>query len=140
MKTSQAKPLPYTRSKDPVVILEHVMQAILDEPKRYNQVAWLEKPSDGIRNESAFPACGTIGCVAGWTCVVSGLRPTNGIAVEVKARKILGGDTGMLFSGGAVEGDPGTRVHAKNGVLHILNWMKEKFDYDPKPALLKRLK
>lgn len=54
-------------------LLERVCEVILEEPKRYDQGNWLfdcKKQWDGQDG----PACGTVGCVAGWIGAMVGGR------------------------------------------------------------------
>ena len=86
-KARAPKSIPYTDSKDPVVILSHVAKAILDEPKRYDQGTWYTKKDDKSDNnpyaevipDTRYPPCGTICCVAGWICEVT-QAPVSSVA------------------------------------------------------------
>jgi hypothetical protein len=101
-------------------LLKYVIELIEQEPARYNQGTWAElirerytpgeakvkvHPRSGI-----LPACGTIGCVAGWVGIVANLpvkrtfgdldmhlQPKPGTAVEklVQPRKIGRNESGL---------------------------------------------
>ena len=138
-KSRAPKPIPYTDSKDPVVILSHVARAILDEPKRYDQTVWRAKkddPTDDVYDyilASRYPACGTICCVAGWVCEVTKTPVRRVASVSAQAAHALGLDYWSargLFDGGEVDGMLGSRQHAKNGVEHIRKFAKDTWGKD----------
>jgi hypothetical protein len=121
MKQEMMK-IPRTRSKNPVTILRTVAKAILEEPKRYNQRVWLA--TDSYDSALAFPACGTVACIAGWTCLVTGANP-DAYDVPQVAAKILGlADSPSLFVA-AIPGTAGTKAHACAGVRHIARFVKD---------------
>ena len=140
----QAPPIPYTRSKHPLVILKAVIKTILDDPKRYNQEMFLLKKESSTLSDAKFPACGTIACVAGWVCLVtsrSGEPPyfamTDGepsfAMTAARLLKLTPGTCSELFDGGALYGLPGgagygettPRRYARLGVRHILRFAKQ---------------
>lgn len=96
--------------------------------------------------DSPAPACGTVGCVAGWVTalkspVLLANRPLrnslhnwdgavrqHGYNVHDFARHTLGLTTwqsGELFSGTAVTGTPGTPEYARQGADHIARFQAE---------------
>lgn len=83
--------LPRSNATNGWDLCEDVCQAILEEPKRVdmNDTLWFVDP----RNANA-PACGTVGCFAGWVNVLAGnLEP--GWMLH-KAKMLLGG--GLIYS------------------------------------------
>jgi hypothetical protein len=76
-----------------IKLLNRVKKYILAEPRRYNQNATLRKLDEYDRAElgSDKPPCNTLGCIAGWTCHLSGDTPRkrNSFNYE-RARKALG--------------------------------------------------
>ena len=64
------KAIPRSKAKTAWGLLKDVRKAILDEPLRVNMktVVAKRKPSEG------GPACGTVGCLAGWTLLLAGKR------------------------------------------------------------------
>jgi hypothetical protein len=65
-----------------VELLLKVKQHILDEPKRLRMDTWLRHDvANGVRVSNSpgygeprtieFPACGTVGCIAGWTAMLA---------------------------------------------------------------------
>ena len=68
-------------------LLEDVIACIEQEPKRLDMREWLV--TDMPRNR-AYPQCGTIGCVAGWTVALStGSDNKSFYSWEQSAREIL---------------------------------------------------
>lgn len=132
-------PTPIIRTKTITVakLLGKIKQIILAEPKRVNMEAFISALngealwSQGARRKQ--PACGTIGCIAGWGAIL--LRPKNVTAnrLDLLASSVMsnligwdykpaysntpGRTTGSLFHGGPLDGEdlgePGTGKHAK---------------------------
>lgn len=123
-------------------LLSRICTLIRAEPLRYNQGAWVKLESDYPTDYSykpAFPACGTICCVAGWveTLVSSPGRAkqlsesedprTLEYRIHIAARRTLGitNDQALqLFNGDAISVlepglDPGTPRYAQRGIEHI---------------------
>lgn len=130
--------IPTTRSKDPVVILRTVAKAILQEAKRYNQGIWFAekgKRTGELYDEQIkeYPSCGTVACVAGWTCAVTRTPMTLG-DTESEAQKLLalngyGYYSDALFSADAISSTlkPGTKAYAKAGVEHIRRFVRSRW-------------
>lgn len=127
--------VPRTTSKNPVTILRNVIKAIQDEPKRYKQTVYCRRRTETplFTPDRGWPSCGTIGCVALWTCVVTG-HATSGEQAMYKAQKILGLESGpanKLFAVTALLGftdsTPGTKKYAEAGVDHIKNFVKKQW-------------
>ncbi len=123
-----------TRAKTPVGILRHVARLILDEPKRFYQELFLVKGQPGQKSISnhRFPACGIIGCVAGWVVVATG-REHSEASVCSMAASALGLDrfqTFELFRGVALDSclsADGTKAYARAGVRHIAKFVKKHY-------------
>lgn len=121
--------MPKSRAKTAYGLLGEVAALILAEPKRYDQRDVLTfKTGD---HETYFPACGTIGCVAGWTVALKASAPKvvagNGNVLGT-ARKILGLTEGQeyeLFVDSAVGGKSQGLTHARNGARHISQFQKK---------------
>src|SRR5687768_12958898 len=85
--------MPVSKAKTAYGLLGEVRQIILDEPKRYDQSCWLMNDDDifrfkyGDAVEENIPACGTVGCVAGWVVALK-RRRTGHIGID--AAEILG--------------------------------------------------
>lgn len=81
-----------------VKLLRKVAKHILSEPKRLRMLNWIMRGAPGeIRKAQSdgwgesgtirFPACGTVGCIAGWTCMLSGQEELGDVVPN--ARKLL---------------------------------------------------
>lgn len=143
MKTTKPKPKPkplpkLRKNAKPWEILAAVCKVIADEPRRYDQSRWLVRVTDGsdLIPKGYFPECGTVACVAGWTCIINRRVPENNMVVEDKAQKILGLDykeREELFDVNAAGQDRRTRnetsprVHARRGIAHIKRFVKKKW-------------
>lgn len=114
-------------------LLEEVKEVIKVDPLRYDQKIWLAREGYvefvSRKARQTAPACGTIGCVAGWVMALTTSEydgDTQGYAA-----KILGLDseqTVELFHGGAA-GDtiPQTPSHVDAGIRHITRF-QEKYE------------
>lgn len=62
-----------------VKLVKKVQKHILEEPKRLNMHDWVNRLEDVLegdptwdqRQMAKFPVCGTTGCIAGWTVLLS---------------------------------------------------------------------
>lgn len=120
--------LPKSRAKTAYGLLSEVQRLILEEPLRYNQGTYIERVGGEHgavtihRSPEAIPACGTVGCVAGWVCTLKYGGMFTYWETDPRAAKLLGLDFKQrsdFFDGGAVEGVKGSVEHAKNGVAYI---------------------
>lgn len=120
-------------------LLDKVCAVITEEPKRYQQEAWIRKASDVAKP----PACGTVCCVAGWIETLrSSPRRTKRLAGEWRmdaggwqiaamASETLGlkpDETCDLFAGAALHNcphPPGTVAYARAGVKRIRAFQKQ---------------
>lgn len=132
------KAMPKSKAKTAYGLLSEIRRLILEEPERYDQNQYLltkEAFSWKFEQPSA-PACGTIGCVAGWTCALKGLRWPRNEAVLDQARIILGVDEAAatsLFRFDAVplrspslfEKRVTPQRHARLGARHIAKFQKK---------------
>lgn len=87
------QPLPVSRATNAYELMEDVNAAILAEPCRLNMTAWV-KMFQNIQNissvDGSIPACGTIGCYAGWTTFLHDQRPEwDPLRVENRALAVL---------------------------------------------------
>jgi hypothetical protein len=129
--------LPTTTATDPVGILKDVARVILAEPLRYDQGDWLQTDV-----HQHGPPCGTVGCVAGWVCVLTRRGPSFSRFLDVMAEardrlEISGPAAYDLFNGSAIDEDLeyGTPAYAEAGVRHIDRWLREYLDYAGPPLL-----
>lgn len=118
-----------TRAKTAYGLLSEVRRLILEEPKRYNQLDTLTiRGTRGNRIYDEYPACGTVGCVAGWTTVLAAKNPARVRDVLTYARKVLGLNSAQeerLFNGFVVPGIRQSREHAAGGAVHIRRFQQE---------------
>jgi hypothetical protein len=93
--------VPRSQAKNAYELLDEIKAVITAEPKRINMDNWLFDPKDVP--EPSRPACGTVACIAGWTCLLvdgvektvlaSGLigKPVFSVSVPARAAELLGG-------------------------------------------------
>lgn len=132
MAKKQTGKIPKSKAKNAYALLNEVKALILEEPKRYNQSIFIARAPDDISDCDApegIPACGTVGCVAGWVATLK--RPSGRFGYD-QASGIAGRILGLsaiqqsnLFDGGAVNGSTGTMAYAKNGAKHITEFQKQ---------------
>lgn len=63
-----------------VELLQKVKEKVLAEPEALDMGTWLDR----------YPECGTVGCIAGWACALSGHVPETDREVEIRALSLLG--------------------------------------------------
>lgn len=117
-----------SRSKTAYGLLSEIRRLILAEPRRYNQYDWLKTNERG----PLAPACGTVGCVGGWTVFLKRDK-TNKTAAGILGISSDQGDE--LFAGDAARsrrdkatGDYSARSirdHARRGAAHIARFQKK---------------
>jgi len=142
--------IPRSSAKTTLGLLRAVKRAILEEPKRVNMGVYTCK----LRPETTYsyqaPACGTVGCFAGWVSILAGQGLVDD---DAPAKALLGEDldytfkaysyrhnhfgelvrdTENVFNSGS--GDacsdtrPGTRAHAKAVVARIDRFIEKNYD------------
>jgi hypothetical protein len=125
--------LPKSTAKTAYRLLTEIRGLILAEPKRYNQSRFIAR-ANGVgladtHTELGFPACGTVGCVAGWVATLKHSASFKYVQTETIAAKVLGLDEKQrweLFSGSAcIATDPQTIEHAEQGAAHIAAFQKK---------------
>jgi hypothetical protein len=120
--------IPKSKAANAYDLLSEVARAVTAEPKRLRMGTWLDTKAKRRLGVEA-PACGTIGCIAGWSVMLSGSRTlrremARGVYFnyyETPASGLLGLDEEQseeLFNTD-VEGRFGTRAHARNAVRRI---------------------
>jgi len=128
--------MPKSKAKTAYGLLSEIRKLILEEPKRYDQTNVLRVGSDATaKYHSLTPACGTVGCVAGWVCVLTGNQMLTGWDVLDKADEVLGlTDAGIpemrLFGEERAgsrdnESQSSIRAHAARGAAHIAEFQKK---------------
>jgi hypothetical protein len=110
-----------------VALLKKVKKHILAEPKRINMNTWGRDSDEG----EPQPACGTVGCIAGWIVFLS--KPKSkwdfwkSSDIRSEATRLLrmkDWQVDGLFSPYGVYGEPGTRDHAKSVAKRIDYFIK----------------
>lgn len=78
-------------------LLRKVQRHILEEPKRYDQDRWLIRGDEATIHlePNDVPACKTVGCIAGWVCVLGKSIPKLAYNSGIRAKKLLGLTTGQ---------------------------------------------
>jgi len=129
MATERSKAMPVSRATTAYELLAEIRQIILDEPKRYDQRVFLMTPFGPSDTRADWPACGTIGCVAGWVKTLKA-QPDEYTDAENFAWDRLGltwSQKEELFNSKAagVRLDRHPAAHAKRGAAHIARFMKK---------------
>lgn len=134
------RPIPKSKAKTAWGLLADVKRAILAEPKRADMGVFRRT----VRPEHGGPACGTVGCFAGWVTLLHNPRwpaPPSSVwepsPIANKAHEILGegcnfytvpGPDDYVFNSG--DGDAcqrtraGTKAHARAVVARIDKFMR----------------
>lgn len=124
--------IPKSKAKTAYGLLSEIRALILAEPLRYDQRDTLTIiPRRELASHPTAPACGTIGCVAGWVGALKHSRPQRlaefynvlnfahrTLGLEDCQRSELFG----VFKAGADERGP---EHAKAGATHIASFQKK---------------
>lgn len=129
-----------TRPTTAYALLSNICKLITEEPKRYYQRTWIDLADLSV-DKGKFPACGTMGCVAGWvetlrsssdraydkahaltnggkTAIFESARRTLGLTT-VEARCLFAAEALEDLHGGRLPVAAGTSGYAKFGVRHI---------------------
>jgi hypothetical protein len=69
-------------------LLRRVCKRMLAEPNRVEMYTWIESAAVADRSEDNSPACGTVGCIAGWAAL-------DGMSVS-KIKKLTARERGKL--------------------------------------------
>lgn len=122
--------IPKSKAKTAYDLLSEVIALIRAEPKRYNQNRFIGRQGEAPTGAApiGYPACGTVGCVAGWVATLKSPGGFSYGATESIARRVLGLDyvvAEQLFAGGIVPGEPQTVAHARHGAAHIRRFQKQ---------------
>lgn len=139
---ARLKLIPLSRAKTAYGLVQEVKRAIIAEPKR----AYMGTFAERVSPENGGPACGTVGCFAGWVCLLRGqYQPMD---ASIPASQILGGNrlyggkidfsfvpfggsdpVCHVFNSGGGDGcattAPGTRAHARAVVARINRFLKK---------------
>lgn len=127
------KAIPRSKATTAWGLLQDVKRAIQEEPKRADMSTFIEER----RPEDGGPACGTVGCIAGWICLLrkgkAGVFPASGQAASILGYQLNYETVPNVFdsfvfnagSGDACERTaPGTKAHANAIIARINRFMK----------------
>lgn len=126
--------VPTSKATNAYDLLSDVIRIIREEPRRYNQMRFIARTNGAygadnvVHGGSGFPACGTVGCVAGWVATLvrgSHFRYNRAQPIAATVLGLRGDQAWKLFSGGAADGAPQTAEHAKSGIRHIRRFQKK---------------
>jgi hypothetical protein len=136
---ARLKLIPLSRAKTAYGLVQDVKRAILAEPKRANMGVF----EGSVKPENGGPACGTVGCFAGWVCLLRG--ESHSMNASDLAARILSGrpdhENGGIrfhfdgsygpahfFNSGPGDGcnatNPGTKAHARAVAARINRFLK----------------
>lgn len=113
-------------------LLEDIIKAIDEEPKRIRMGDWLVRTNESPEylKEHDLPACGTVGCIAGWATVLKPDADERYWDVEGSAAELLGLTADqvshLFYYFPAVVGEDstaGTREYADKVIAHIREFM-----------------
>lgn len=124
--------IPRSTAENAYQLLDEVVAAIREEPERLDMGAWSRTPKEvGAMGDNA-PACGTVGCMAGWITFIADrkVRSNNDGTIANRAISLLGAegwsDTErvrvQLFANSGTElagTKPGTKAHADAVIRRI---------------------
>lgn len=135
--------IPKSRAKNSYELLNDVVKVMREEPKRVRFGDWLMTFA-GNKFSKDVPACGTIGCIAGWCIAVR--APSANILEEIELQQnshesprqiahrlfpldlksevddLFGVTIWSTYSN--VEGTPGTHEHARSVIRRIRQFQK----------------
>jgi hypothetical protein len=149
MTVSKKKPIPQSKATNAYDLLGDVITAIKEEPKRVYMEDWIKRgrqlnlmlKAEGLEKEDG-PACGTVGCIAGWTTLLAARKP-RASSVHGVAQRLLGAideygsirnyalyvATYTLFTTNFPDAKYGTEKYAQHVIRNIREfrkaWQKE---------------
>ena len=119
--------IPVSKAKTAYGLLSEIATLALAEPKRMRMAVFLDTRAAVHWGDHA-PACGTVGCIAGWTCVLTGnnrgVWPVMERAMDVLGLSYKEGAALFLIPRLCNEEKQGTAVHARHVVAHIRRFQK----------------
>ena len=130
---SRLQAIPRSKAKTAWGLCQDVIRAIKKEPKRADMAVF----AASLLPQNGGPACGTIGCLAGWICLLAG-KPSMRVSASAASHIIdpegqlhyytAGRQNFYVFNSG--DGDscattsPGSRAHAHAVVLRMKKFMR----------------
>lgn len=131
VKKQNETAMPTSTAATAYELLSEIRHLILAEPKRFDQTHWLtQRVGLASYTPKQYPACGTVGCVAGWVRVLKRPHATESTAdtpfVARRVLKISKDKSFELFAGAACGATKGqTLSHAKAGAKHIAKFQRK---------------
>lgn len=121
--------LPVSRARTAYGLLSEIAALALAEPKRMRMSVTLLR-DDPASAPNFYPACGTVGCIAGWTTVLKGLRtdPFGGVlSSAARTLGLIGEQEDDLFCDVPLcsATNQQTVAHAKAVARHIREFQKK---------------
>jgi hypothetical protein len=98
-----------SKAKTAYGLLRDVQKAVREEPRRANMGTFTDKVDPEAYNA---PACGTVGCVAGWISILGGQGMVDD---DAPARRLLGDEVKYHFTRGSLEFNEGGYHYVFNG-------------------------
>lgn len=133
--STKLKAVPVSRAKTAWGLCADVIRAVMKEPKRVNMNVFVLR----VAPEDGGPACGTVGCFAGWVALFGAPqldRELLSVNAADEAVRLLGnnikywtvGPEGRwVFNSGVGDAcehtNPGTKAHARAVVTRIRKFM-----------------
>lgn len=119
--------MPVSKAKTAYGLLGEVAKIIVAQPERYDHHDWfpiLKGQSRTWQPYTQVPACGTVGCVAGWIVALkhpsyndNGPKHVSDLAANILGMDVYTADRGLFLAN--VSGKPQTFRHAKAGAKAI---------------------
>ena len=100
-----------------VFLSEFLVGIIRDEPKRMRMAHWRLYLTDNPEAPNIFPACGTVGCIGGWTDIATGDRDAECLCLSDEQRQQLFYDEALCNAE-----NQGTPEHAEAVIAHLLSF------------------
>lgn len=117
--------LPVSKAKTAFGLLSEIAKLTLKEPKRMRMDIWggrEHNASSELYDLTQAPACGTVGCIGGWTDVLT--KQKRGKAGETLG--LTSAQEDALFMPGLMfDNEQGTPKHARKVVAHIKRFQKK---------------
>ena len=129
---SRLQAIPRSKAKTAWGLCQDVIRAIKKEPKLADMAVF----TDVLLPEDGGPACGTVGCLAGWICRLAGQRTedcetTAKHIIDPKGQlyySIVGPRNYDVFNAGGGDRcattEPGSRAHAHAVVTRMEKFMR----------------
>ena len=113
--------IPKSKAKTAYGLLSEIAALVTAEPKRFDMSTWIRREKHGENARRGFPACGTVGCIGGWTQL---LRPREGGAQTILGLTFEQSNELFTPSGWLAE-DGQTAAHARKYVAHLRRFQKK---------------